>query len=241
MIPRVLVVGAPGKMGRLAVETIAEAPDFELAGTAGRGEDLLALLDEVQPQIWIDMTTPEVGGDHLDLAVERGIHPVFGTTGIDRERLARAGGVAEERSLGGVIAPNFSLGACLLMELSEMVARQLPEVEIIEAHHPQKKDAPSGTSLRTRDRLLQNREGAAAAPESIPIHSVRLPGFLATQEVIFGGAGERLILRHETLDRRCFAAGILLACRRVSALPGLIFDLAPLLFGDSDRSLGRTR
>ena len=236
MSRRVLIVGAEGKMGRLAVETIESAPDFAVAGTVTRGDDLEATIDRAAPEIWIDMTSPEVGADHLDRALERGIHPVFGTTGIAADRLAAAVEVAIEKQLGGVIAPNFSLGACLMMELAETVAAHLPEVEILEAHHPQKKDAPSGTSLRTRARIAEARERSDA---EIPIHSLRLPGFIASQEVIFGGVGERLSIRHDTLDRQCFAAGILLACRRVTELSSLVLELGALLFERSIEGTAR--
>lgn len=225
----VAVAGAGGRMGRMVCEAVPSTPGLTLVAEVGRGDDLRAALVSSRAKVLVDFTSPQAGADHLDLAIELGVHPVIGTTGIPRERLETAAARARERSLGGVVAPNFAIGAVLMIELARRAAPHLRAVEIIEAHHPRKLDAPSGTALRTRDQI----QGALGPGSEIPIHSVRLPGFVASQEVILGGEGERLSIRHDTLDRGCFAPGILLAVRRAPSLRELHFDLAPLLLSSS--------
>lgn len=226
----VAIAGARGRMGRTARSAVASASDVELVAEIEREDDLAAVLRSSGARVLIDFTEPSVGARHLETAVELGVHPVIGTTGLDPTRLAAAAETAHERGLGGVVAPNFSVGAVLLMECVRRAGTFLDRVEIIEAHHPDKKDAPSGTALRTRDVLR------SALPEDreVPIHSVRLPGFVASQEVLLGGTGERLSIRHDTIDRSCFEPGILLAVRRAPGLDEILFDLAPLLLGTGD-------
>ncbi len=228
----VAVAGAAGRMGQMTVAAIKSAGDLSLVAAIGRSDDLRSRLEEVRPDVLIDFTTPDVGADHLDWAIELGISPVVGTTGLPPQRLAASVARAREARLGGVIAPNFAVGAVLMMELAKRAAPHLDAIEIIEAHHPAKKDAPSGTAARTRAGLAMVLGRDA---DSIPIHSVRLPGFIASQEVILGGHGERLSIRHDTLDRTCFAPGILLAVRRARSLDHLVLDLAELLFEEEDR------
>ena len=234
----VAVSGSAGRMGRMVVGAVDNTPDLQLVAAVDRDDDLAAILRDRRPQVLVDFTVPAVGADHLDLALELGIHPVVGTTGIPADRLDAAADRARSSGCGGVVAPNFAVGAVLMLELSRRAAPHLPSIEIIEAHHPDKLDAPSGTALRTR----QGLEAAAGLPEGeIPIHSVRLPGFIASQEVILGGSGERLSIRHDTLDRGCFAPGILLAVRRAPSLGVLHRDLAPLLFDDAEVGGGPAR
>ncbi len=232
----VLVAGARGRMGLMVVEAVSAAEDLELVAEVDQGDDLEHALARSGATVLVDFTVPAVGADHLDLALAHGVHPVIGTTGIPRDRLDAAVERARERGIGGVVAPNFAVGAVLMIELARQAARHLPSIEIIEAHHPEKIDAPSGTALRTRERLAD----LAGDRATIPIHSVRLPGFVASQEVILGGPGERLSIRHDTLDRTCFAPGILLAIRSAPSLERLYLDLAPLLLaeGDGCRSTG---
>ena len=230
----VAISGVRGRMGRMVREAVLASPDLALVAETDQGDDLAAALRSSGATVLVDFTTPEVGADHLDLALELGVHPVVGTTGIPRARLDDAVARARATGTGGVVAPNFALGAVLMMELSRRAAPHLPRIEIIESHHPAKLDAPSGTSLSTRERLLRATGGA----RPIPIHSVRLPGFVATQEVILGGTGERLVIRHDTIDRSCFAPGILLAVRRAPRLGALLLDLAPLLFPEESSDSG---
>lgn len=228
---RVLVIGADGRMGRVITEAIRAAPDLELAGTVVRGQDLDQALRDLRPTIGVEFTTPACVARHLDLLLEARVHPVIGTTGLTPTQCNAAAARARELGVGGVIAPNFSIGAVLCMNLACQIARHFPAVEIIETHHPAKKDAPSGTALATRELLAPLTQGP------VPIHSVRLPGFVARQEVACGGTGERIQIVHEALDRSCYLAGVLLACRRVPSLPGIVLGLAPLLTsGDGNGS-----
>ena len=163
---------------------------------------------------------------HLPIYIDAGVHPVIGTTGLSDADLQSARTRSRERRLGGLIAPNFALGAVLMMEFAARAARYLSQIEISEYHHTGKLDAPSGTSLMPRRKIA----AALRDPErEIPIHSVRLDGFLASQEVFLGGDGERLTLRHDSIDRRCFMPGVLLAIRRVAGLPELVVGLENLL------------
>lgn len=229
---RVAVAGAGGRMGGMVVTAVSSAPDLVVVAEVEAGDDLATTLAASEAQVLVDFTVPAVGGIHLETAIASGVHPVIGTTGIDPACLERATEGARERGIGGVVAPNFALGAVMMIELARRAAPHWDAVEILEAHHPAKQDAPSGTALRTREAIA----GVRSDSGEIPIHSVRLPGFVASQEIWFGGAGERLSIRHDTLDRTCFAPGILLAIRSAPTLRELVLDLAPLLFDDrSDR------
>ncbi|MFQ5655195.1 MAG: 4-hydroxy-tetrahydrodipicolinate reductase [Planctomycetota bacterium] len=225
---RVLVVGAKGRMGEPVMEGIRAAEGLELAGGIDRDDDLSSALVELRPTVAVDFTTPEAVEGNLRTLVQAGVHPVIGTTGLapgaEREILA----AARERRLGGVIAPNFAIGAVLMMELAARAGCHLPAAAILEYHHPGKLDSPSGTSLATRARIEECRGGG----DAIPIHSVRLSGYLAHQEVVLGGGGERLTIRHDILDRSCFLPGILLAVRRAVELEEIVIGLAPLLFDE---------
>ncbi len=222
---RVLVIGAAGRMGRSVVEAVGAAPDLELAATVDPRDDLIAELRRSRAQVAVDFTTPQAVRTHLLALLEERVHPVIGTTGLPAELIAEARERSRRMRLGGVIAPNFALGAVLMIELARQAARYLPAAEIVEYHHAQKLDSPSGTSLRTRTAL----EEALPGRPPVPIHSVRLPGFLAHQEVILGGEGERLSIRHDTLDRKCYMPGVLLAIRRVRDLREIAVGLEHLL------------
>lgn len=242
---RVVVAGAGGRTGRPVCEAIRRAGDLSLVGTVGRGDDLAAVLRRTSPHVFVDFTLPECGAEHLHCALDLAVHPVVGTTGLDPERVQAACRKAEESGVGGVVAPNFSVGALLLLELARRAAPHLLEATIIEAHPPSKVDAPSGTALRTQELIAAER---GADPREIPIHSIRSSGFVASQEVILGGAGERLTLRHDALDRGCYAPGVLLAIRSAPGLRRLIRDLTPLLLagdatetGESDPVAGSRR
>ena len=196
-------------MGTATVQAVQAEPTLELVACVGSNDDLGAFLESSQADVAIDFTTPERVASHLRLLIERRIHPIIGTTGLTPAELDESVRASAEAGLGGLVAPNFSIGAVLMMEFAERAARFLPEAEVIEYHHPNKIDAPSGTALRTQDRIH------AAGLESCPIHSVRLSSYLAHQEVILARGGERLIIRHDTSDRACFMPGVLLAIRAV--------------------------
>jgi 4-hydroxy-tetrahydrodipicolinate reductase len=209
---RVVVSGAAGRMGATTCEAVEGAEDMELVGRAdpALGAQLPELLGEAD--VVVDFTTPEAAPGNVRACLEAGVHAVVGTTGFALEPLREAAEAA-----GGprvLVAPNFAIGAVLMMRFAAEAARHMREVEIVELHHDRKLDAPSGTAKRTAELV---REAGGNVHE--PIHSVRLPGLVAHQEVILGGEGQTLTIRHDSIDRRSFMPGVLLAVRRVAELP----------------------
>ena len=234
------VVGARGRMGQAVVEAITASADCELIAAIDLGDDLSAL-DDVQ--VMVDFSTPDAVMQTLEYCISRGIHCVVGTTGFDEGRLAQVRQWAAQSPMTGVlIAPNFGIGAVLMMAFAEQAAGFFESVEIIELHHPNKVDAPSGTATHTAHRIAaaRQRAGASSAPDAtvaalegargaavdqIPVHSVRLRGLVAHQEVLFGGVGETLTIRHDSMDRTSFMPGVLLAVTKVDEHPGLTIGL----------------
>jgi 4-hydroxy-tetrahydrodipicolinate reductase len=208
---RVAVAGAAGRMGEAVCEAVEGAEDMELSGRAdpALGVELAEVLGEADAVV--DFTVPDTALDNVRACLEAGVHAVVGTTGFDLDAAREA---AEGASANCFVAPNFAIGAVLLMEVSQTIARHMRECEIVELHHDRKLDAPSGTAKRTAELI-----DAAGGNVHQPIHSVRLPGLVAHQEVIFGGEGQTLSVRHDSIDRRSFMPGVLLALRRVSDLP----------------------
>jgi 4-hydroxy-tetrahydrodipicolinate reductase len=222
---RVAVAGAAGRMGEAACEAVEAAEDTVLAGRAdpALGVELAEVLGETD--VVVDFTVPDTALANVRDCLEAGVHAVVGTTGFDLDA-ARA--TAETASANCFVAPNFAIGAVLLTEVAQTIAPHMPECEIVELHHDRKLDAPSGTAKRTAELI-----DAAGGNVHQPIHSVRLPGLVAHQEVIFGGEGQTLSLRHDSIDRRSFMPGVLLAVRRVATLPErFTVGLEKLLFGD---------
>jgi 4-hydroxy-tetrahydrodipicolinate reductase len=198
-------------MGETVCEAVEGAEGMELAAKAdpALGVELAATLDGAD--VAVDFSTPDAALDNIGACLEAGVHVVVGTTGFD---LAAARALAEGAEANCFVAPNFAIGAVLLMQAAQLAARHMPECEIVELHHDRKLDAPSGTAKRTAELI---REAGGNVHE--PIHSVRLPGLVAHQEVIFGGEGQTLSLRHDSIDRHSFMPGVLLAVRKVSDLP----------------------
>lgn len=241
---RVAVLGAKGKVGATMVAAVQAADDLTLSAEVDAG-DPLSLLTESQTEIVIDFTAPDVVMDNLKFLVDNGIHAVVGTTGFTDERLAKvASWLAASPNTSVLIAPNFAIGAVLSMQFAAQAARFFESVEIIELHHPHKADAPSGTAARTAKLIAEARkdlppnpdatstglEGARGADvDGIPVHSVRLAGLVAHQEVLFGTQGETLTVRHDSFDRTSFVPGVLLAVRHVRERPGLTVGIEPLL------------
>src|SRR5262245_5767272 len=210
---KVVVSGAAGRMGETVCDAVEGAGDMELVGRADPAldtpvGDVLAGAD-----VMVDFTTPDAAPANVFDAMEAGVHAVVGSTGFDLAEL-RATVERTDSKANCFVAPNFAIGAVLMMELAKQVAPHMPEVEIIELHHDQKKDAPSGTAKRTAELI---REAGGNVHE--PIHSVRLPGLVAHQEVTFGGEGQTLSIRHDSIDRVSFMPGVLLAVREVAGLP----------------------
>ena len=239
------VHGAGGRMGQACVEAVGAARDMELRGTSGRGDDLGGALRAAKPDVVVEFTVPDAVEDNLRAILEAGCHVVSGTTGLPAERAHALGELAETVGRGLLIAPNFALGVILMQRFARQAAVHFDDVEIIELHHEQKVDAPSGTSLHTARQIAEaaGRELNVGRPQAdetlagsrggvaggIPIHSIRLPGLLAHQEVLFGGPGQLLTLRHDTTERRAFMPGVLLGIRRIAKRTGLVDSLEPLL------------
>jgi 4-hydroxy-tetrahydrodipicolinate reductase len=210
---RVAVSGASGRMGEAVCEAVEEAPDLQLGGRADPALDapLAGALDGAD--VVVDFSTPEAAPANALAAVDAGVHAVVGTTGFDLDEL-RARIEADAGEANVFVAPNFAVGAVLMMEAAQLAAPHMGRCEIVELHHDRKVDAPSGTAKRTAALIR-----AAGGEVAEPIHSIRLPGLVAHHEVIFGGEGQTLTIRHDSIDRRSFMPGVLLAVRRVGALP----------------------
>ena len=240
---RVIVNGANGKMGTLACKTIQDHPDFQLVAGLNRTDDLRQTIVDTQAQIVIDLTRADCVYANSLIIVNAGAHPVIGTSGLLDDEIETLRHRCEEQHLGGLIVPNFSIAAVLMMRFAADAARFLPEVEIIETHHPQKLDAPSGTAMKTAALIAAARSlpkqqlllkellpGARGAlHHDVNIHSLRLPGVLARQEVIFGNTGETLTIMHDSIDRSSFMPGLILACQQVQSLDTLYYGLDHLV------------
>ena len=239
----VLVNGARGRMGQETVSAVKAEPDLRLVGETDIEDHLEESIRRSGAAVVVDFTHPSVAVRNTETILRCGARPVVGTTGFEPGEILRLQKLAGELGLGGLIAPNFAIGAVLLMRFAAEAARHLPDVEIIELHHNQKADAPSGTAVKTAE-LIAERRGAPspARPEAesipgvrggrcrgIPIHSVRLPGFVAHQEVILGGLGQVLTLRHDSLSRASFMPGVMLAIRKAPELDRLHYGLENLL------------
>jgi 4-hydroxy-tetrahydrodipicolinate reductase len=229
-------------MGAEVVKAVSEAADLELVAALDLG-DSLDQLKANGAQVVVDFTTPDSVMANLEFLISNGINAVIGTTGFDPERIAKIEkSIAASPKVGVLIAPNFAIGAVLMMEFATKAAKYFESAEIIELHHPNKVDAPSGTASRTAELMSKARKdaGLAAMPDAtttsldgargatvgdIPVHSIRLRGLIAHQEVLLGGLGETLTIRHDSLDRAGFMPGVLLGVRKIIAHPGLTFGL----------------
>lgn len=261
---RVAVAGACGKMGREVLLAVSASSDLELVGAFDRSGDFAttsemlglgvtdipifnrigSMLDETKPDVLVEFTNLAGAADHSMSALKRGVSVVIGTSGLKNEDQRAIQLAAEEFGVGAILVPNFAIGAVLMMKFAEMAAAYFPSVEILELHHDQKLDSPSGTAWHTAERISVAREsvprrltgttekaaGARGADvKGIPVHSVRLPGYVASQEVFFGGAGERLTIRHDSMDRASFMAGVLLCIREIRGRRGWLVGLEQLM------------
>lgn len=243
---RVGVLGARGKVGTAVCRAVEEADGLELVAALDAGDDPALLVERAADAV-VDFTHPDVVMANLELCVRHGIHAVVGTTGFDDARLERLRDLLGDAPTTGIlVAPNFSIGALLMMRFAEVAAVHYESVEIIELHHPTKADAPSGTAERTARLVAAARRAAAVPPapdatstgldgargadvDGVPVHSVRLRGLVAHQEVLLGGPGETLTLRHDSLDRTSFTPGVLAALRVIADRPGLTVGLEQLV------------
>ncbi|MDT5042854.1 MAG: 4-hydroxy-tetrahydrodipicolinate reductase [Actinoplanes sp.] len=241
---KVGVLGARGRMGREVCTAVEAAGDLELVAAIDDGDDLTKAADA---QVLVDFTTPDVVMDNLRWAVGQGIHCVVGTTGFTETRLGQVREwVAGKPGVGVLIAPNFGIGAVLMMQFAARAARYFESAEIIEQHHPRKLDAPSGTATHTARIIAAARAEAGLGPmpdatkdevpgargariDGVRVHAVRAAGLVAHQEILFGTQGETLTIRHDSLDRSSFMPGVLLGVRSVSSRPGLTVGIDALL------------
>ena len=246
MTIRVGVLGAKGRMGGEVVSAVNNAADMTLVAALDLGDSLDQLVAS-KADVVVDFTTPDSVMANLEFLINSGINVVVGTTGFDEARIEKVKGLlAKNSKVGVLIAPNFGLGAVLMMEFSKKAARYFESAEIIELHHPNKVDAPSGTSTRTAQLITQARSETESAPMpdatkvalegargakvgDVPIHSIRLRGLIAHQEVLFGGVGETLTIRHDSLDRASFMPGVLIALREIGKRTGLVYGLENFL------------
>ena len=239
----VIVNGAQGKMGRVACETLGHHPDFELVASLGRGDDLERAIIDTKAQIVIELTRADCVFENSLVIIKNNAHPVIGASGLLPAQIKTLEALSKDKHLGGIIVPNFSIAAVLMMRFAAIAARYLTEVEIIETHHQQKLDAPSGTALKTAEMIAEARrekKAPLALKELVPgargashhevnIHSLRLPGVLAQQQVIFGNTGETLSITHNSIDRYSFMPGLVLACKGVLDLDTLYYGLEHVL------------
>ena len=237
---RVAVIGAKGRMGSEVVRAVSGADDLELGPTYDVGD----VLDLAGVDVAVDFTQPDAVMGNLKACIDAGVHVVVGTTGFDEARLEQVRSWLTGTNVGVLIAPNFGVAAVLMMQFAAQAARFFDSVEIVELHHPRKADAPSGTATRTAQLVAQARAGMAPMPdatatsldgargavvEGVHVHAVRLAGLVAHQEVILGGEGETLTIRHDSYDRASFMPGVLLGVRQVASRPGLTVGLDALL------------
>lgn len=242
---RVAVAGYRGKVGSVLAAAFQSEQDIEYVGGVSRGDDLASFLHEKRPQALVDFTRPAEALHNALAAVAAGAAPVVGTTGLAAADVDKIETACLQKKLGGIVAPNFAVGAVLMMHLADIAAPHFEAVEIIELHHAAKLDAPSGTALSTARRLAARRKDAPFAHRkaeketlagtrggeegNVAVHSVRLPGFVADQEVIFGLPGQTLTIAHRTTSREAYVPGVLLAIRKVSSEPKFYRGLDELL------------
>jgi 4-hydroxy-tetrahydrodipicolinate reductase len=261
---KIVIAGPRGRMGREAVQLVRDTENYELAGVIDRKHEGMKLaelegfpesdaliytdfekcLQEVEPDVLIDLTTPEVGMFHTKTALKYKVRPVVGTTGFTKEDLDELEHLCSEHETGCIIAPNFAVGAVLMMKFSQMAAKYFSDVEIIELHHDNKLDAPSGTAVKTAQMIADVREpkkqghqdeketlqGARGADyEGMHIHSVRLPGLIAHQQVLFGADGQTLTIRHDSYNRSSFMSGVKLAVDTVMKMDSFVYGLENII------------
>jgi len=244
MSVRVLVNGASGKMGQCVVKTLLGDSRFLLVGQTGRNHDLAHEIKASQAEVVVDFTNADVVFNNTKTIIDAGAHPVIGASGLLKDQVSLLQKHCSELRRGGIIVPNFSLGALLMIKYAQEIVKYFPHVEIIEMHHDGKLDSPSGTAIRSAELIAAARTQAPHIPKNqretiagargaqhqqIPIHAVRLPGLMAHQQIIFGGLGETLTLCHDSMDRQSFMPGVLLACEKVLTLDHLVYGLEQLI------------
>lgn len=216
---KVVVNGAKGKMGSETVKAVTKESDLELVGQTDLGDNLASVIPASGAEVVIDFTQPKAVMNNVRIILENGAHGVIGTTGLTDENLHEIKMLCDKFKVNCLVAPNFAIGAVLMMRFAKEAIKHMPHAEIVEYHHESKLDKPSGTALKTT--RLMGKE--------VPIHSVRLPGLVAHQEVIFGGLGQTLTIRHDSLSRDSFMPGVIMAIRKIKGLKGLVYGLEQVL------------
>ena len=238
-----MINGSKGRMGQESVKAVNADRELELVAQTDLGDNLFDTIKKAQAQVVVDFTTAAVVMENAVAIIESGARPVIGTSGLLPEQISKLRKLCEKHNNGGVIAPNFAIGAVLLMKYAQDAVKYFPSVEIIELHHDRKEDSPSGTAIKTANLLAESRKSVpekinekeilpgsrGAVSQGIRIHSVRLPGLVAHQEVIFGGQSQSLKIRHDSIDRDSFMPGVCLACKKVMKLKELVYGLEHLL------------
>lgn len=243
---RVLINGAKGRMGQQVVQAVSGAQDMQIVAACDSKNDLARELKTKKPHVAIDFTHPDFAFANTQTILESKVRPVIGTTGFSTQDIEELQDIAKKKKIGGLIAPNFAIGVLLMNRFATEAVRYFDNVEIVELHHNQKADAPSGTASQTAQLLSKVAGKKLNVPRvheeekvkgvrggkigDISIHSVRLPGFLAHQEVMFGGAGQVLTIRHDATNREAYMPGVLIAVRKVMKINSLVFGLENLLF-----------
>ncbi len=239
MMYKVIVNGAKGKMGQTTCHTIAQLDNYELSAELDVNDDLKASIEDTKADIVIDFTSAQCVYDNANTIIDSGAKAIIGTSGLDAEQISHLSEKCKAKSLGAIVVPNFSVGAILMMHFAELASRHFTEAEIIETHHQGKLDAPSGTAVKTAQMMDKARtqkrndlplkkviEGARGATvDNVNVHSLRLPGYIASQQVIFGGEGENLSISHNSINRDCFMPGLRLALNQVMQLNELVYGL----------------
>ncbi len=240
---KIIINGAFGKMGSMLSETLKNRSDFLLQAQCGRGDDLDSAIKKHCPDIVVDLTNAQSACRNTQIIINNNVKPLIGTSGLNKEQIEEFQNICHQKKLGGIIAPNFSIGVVLLMKYSQAIAHYYPQVEIVEMHHDRKKDAPSGTAIKTAEMIaetdcktqpaIHSEEMILGATgcryQNIAIHSLRLPGFVARQDVIFSDQGETLTLSHNLIDRKAMLPGIFLSLAKIQTLDHLVYGLENLI------------
>ena len=239
MTVKIIVNGIRGKMGTVTAQAINKESDLMIVAGTNRNDNLSETIKKTGADIVIDFTGPDVVFANSETIIAAGAKPIIGTSGLTLDQIQHLESQCKDKQIGGIIAPNFSLSAILMMRFASQAARYFNDVEVIEMHHPHKVDSPSGTATKTAQMISANRKGRSVNKDNapargdqsheVPIHSVRLPGLFAHQTVMFGGTGEILTIRQDSMDRSCMMPGIVMACRKVMALDHLVYGLENLL------------
>ena len=243
---KVIVNGAQGKMGKAAVQAIENDPELSCVAQCDVDSNLESVISDTSPHVVLDFTHPTVVFSNAKIILNAGIHAVIGTSGLSEDQLKELSQLATDNNSGLLVCPNFAIGAVLMMQFATQAAKYLKEVEVIEYHHPYKADSPSGTAVKTVDMMtdavpdinasfndLQQTELINGAKggyyKNVPIHSVRIDSYIASQEVLMGGAGQRLTIRHDSIDRMSFMPGVCLALKKSLDVTGLVYGLEHVL------------